>query len=55
MKGRIHYSKHGFVQVVGENSLVYNTGLLVSECNYVNRSTVEFRITDERLSRANIC
>ena len=55
MKGKIHYSKYGHVKVVGENSRVYSTGLIVSECNFTNREEVEFDVVDDKLSMAGNC
>jgi hypothetical protein len=52
MKGKIHYSKYGRVQVVGENSRVYSTGLVVSECSFAHQEEVEFDILDDKLSKA---
>jgi hypothetical protein len=49
MKGKIHYSKYGRVQVVGENSRVYSTGLVVSECSFAHQEEVEFDILDDKL------
>lgn len=52
MKGKIHYSKYGNVQLVGENNRVYYTGVLVSECALANRTSVEFDVIDDALSKA---
>lgn len=51
MKGKIHYSKHGHVQLIGENNRVYYTGVLVSECALANQMQVEFDILDDALSK----
>lgn len=51
MKGKIHYSKHGRVQLIGENNRVYYTGVLVSECALANQMQVEFDILDDALSK----
>lgn len=55
MKGTIHYSKYGHVQVVGENSRVYYTGLSVINFPLKNRTIVEFDILDDTLSKAGNC
>lgn len=51
MKGRIHFSKHGRVHVVGEDNRVYYTGLSVIEINFSNRTQIEFDIVDDAASR----
>jgi hypothetical protein len=55
MKGTIHYSKYGHVQVVGENSRVYYTGLSVINFPLKNRTNVEFDVLDDTLSKAGNC
>jgi hypothetical protein len=55
MKGTIHYSKYGHVQVVGENSRVYYTGLSVINFPLKNRTIVEFDVLDDTLSKAGNC
>ena len=55
MKGTIHYSKHGHVQIVGEDNRVYYTGISLRDCAFPNRSVVEFDIIDNNLSKAGNC
>ena len=51
MKGRIHFSKHGRVHVVGEDNRVYYTGLSVIEINILNRALIEFDVENDAASR----
>lgn len=54
MRGTIHYSKHGHIQVIGENNLVYYTGLPINSFHLNKKAIVEFDVIDEKLSKAKI-
>jgi hypothetical protein len=54
MNGIVHYSKHGHLQIVGEDTRVYYTGITIMDSKLANRTRVAFEIVDKMLSIAKI-